>query len=141
MAYELFEHRADIGVRGRGKTCEKAFEECAKAMFSVMVDVKKVLPKRKMQFDSHATDLPALLPEFLNNLLYLRDVEGLVFSRLEVKDLLQGPAGWELKASAWGEKFDPEKHEPKTEVKAATFYQLAVKQTPEGFVAECVVDV
>lgn len=141
MAYELFEHRADIGVRGTGKTCEEAFAECAKAMFSAMVDVKKVLPKRKLQFDSLATDLDALLPEFLNNLLYLRDVEGLMFSRFEVKGLKQGPAGWGLKASAWGEEFDPKRHDAKTEVKAATFYQLSVRKVPEGFVAECIVDV
>ncbi|MBS3063153.1 MAG: archease [Candidatus Diapherotrites archaeon] len=141
MSYELFEHRADIGVRGKGKTCEQAFEECAKAMFSAMVDVERVAPKKKVQFDAHASDLEALLPEFLNNLLYVRDVQGMVFSRFEVKDLRQGPGQWGLKASAWGEKFDPNRHEPKTEVKAATFYQLSVRKTPQGFVAECVVDV
>ncbi len=141
MAFELFEHRADIGVRGTGKTCEHAFEECAKAMFSVMVDLDKVQPKEKAQFDVHAADLDALLPEFLNDLLYVRDVRGLVFSRFEVKNIHQGPGQWELKATAWGEPIDAAKHGLKTEVKAATFYQLAVRKTDKGFLAECVVDV
>ena len=47
MAFEHFEHRADIGVKGIGKTLVQAFEEAGRAMFEVMTDIKKIKPKTK----------------------------------------------------------------------------------------------
>ncbi len=45
--YEQFEHKADVGVRGYGKTIEEAFENGAKAMFSIMVNIAKIEPKKE----------------------------------------------------------------------------------------------
>ena len=49
MAFENFEHKADIGVRGIGSTVEKSFEEGAKAMFDVEVDLKRVRAAKKIK--------------------------------------------------------------------------------------------
>ena len=40
--HKFFEHKADIGIIGYGTSLEEAFAEGAKAMFEVMVDIKKV---------------------------------------------------------------------------------------------------
>jgi SHS2 domain-containing protein len=46
----------------------------------------------------------------------------------------------DLEATAKGENLDPEKHNVKIEVKAATYSQLKVERN-EKFLAQCIVDV
>lgn len=136
MTFERFEHRADVGVRGRGETLEKAFEEGARAMFSVMVDLNTVKPLEAFEIEVSAQDEEVLFVEWLNELLSLADLNDMVFSEFEVEI-----AGNSLKGRASGEKWDLKRHEPKTEVKAATYSSLSVKNENGSYVAQCIVDV
>ena len=80
--YETFEHEADVGVRGFGKTMEEAFQNGAKAMFSVMVELDKVDPKKKIGINCEALDNETLFVEWLNELLSTADIEDMVFFTL-----------------------------------------------------------
>jgi len=75
MEYELLEHEADIGIRGYGDTIEEAFENGAKAMFSIMVDLKKVNSQKNVKIKCEAPDIEALFVEWLNELLTKKDIE------------------------------------------------------------------
>ena len=134
--YETFEHEADIGIRGFGDTPEQAFAHAAEAMFSVMVDISTVAQLDQRTVRVSAGDQEQLLIEWLNSLLTISDLERLVFSRFEVHI-----EGAELRGDAWGEPFDRSKHEPKVEVKGATYHMLSLRPFEGGYVAECVVDV
>ncbi len=136
MTFEIFEHRADVGIRGLGKTLEEAFEDAAVAMFSVMVDLDTVRPVETFELEVSASDEEALFVEWLNELLSLADLNGAVFSKFEVE--ISGSC---LKGRAAGEKWDLKRHEPKTEVKAATYSSLLVKNENGSYVAQCIVDV
>ena len=138
MAFETFEHTADIGIRGIGKTLEQAFEEAAKAMFSVMVDIKTVEPVRgiKLVIQIKGLDDNGLFVEWLNRLVAEKDISGMMFSKFKVKiDDKQ------LVGTAWGEQFNPKKHKPEVEVKAATYSQLKVEKQKGKYIAQCLVDV
>lgn len=136
MTFEIFEHRADVGVRGFGETIEEAFIEGARAMFSVMANLDTVQPLESFEVEVSASDEGALFVEWLNELLSIADLNEMVFSEFEVEI-----SGNSLKGRASGEKWDIEKHEPKTEVKAATYSQLLVKKENGSYVAQCIVDV
>lgn len=136
MTFEIFEHRADVGIRGRGRTLEEAFADAATAMFSVMVDLDTVRPLETFEVEVSASDEGALFVEWLNELLSLADLNGAVFSEFEVE--ISGNC---LKGRARGEPWDLEMHEPKTEVKAATYSSLSVKHEDGSYVAQCIVDV
>jgi len=136
MNYETFEHEADIGIRGFGATLEEAFQNAALAMFSVMVNVRAIEQKETRTITVTAPDQELLLVEWLNTLLALADIERMVFARFEVR--LDGNS---LCGSAWGEKLDRRRHEPKVEVKGATYHMLSVKERDGRYVAQCVVDV
>ncbi len=138
--FELFEHKADVGVRGLGRTLEEAFAECAKAMFSVMVDLRKVEAKESVKMEVEAADREQLLVNFLNELLYLQDVKEMIFSRFDLY-ITGGGREWKLKGEGFGEKINKEKHTIKGDVKAASFHQLKVEEEDGKFVAQCVVDV
>jgi len=140
--FELFEHKADMGIKGIASSQESAFAECAKAMFSVMVELNSVEQKEKVKLDVDAVDLDQLLVEFLNELLYAKDVNEMLFSEFVVKEIKKIKGGYKLHAIALGEKIDEKKHKVKTEVKAASYSQLKVEQRADGkWVAQCIVDV
>jgi SHS2 domain-containing protein len=136
VRYETFEHEADIGIRGFGSTMEEAFSNAAAAMFSVMVRIDTVKPDKEMLVAVDAPDYELLLIEWLNALLSLSDIERMVFSKFEVKI-----DGTSLKGKAWGDQLDRVKHEPKVEIKGATYHMLNVSKEKDTFVAQCVVDV
>src|SRR5512143_2998712 len=119
--YETFEHEADIGIRGYGGTPEEAFANAAKAMYSVMVELGRVEQKQFRGVNVSAEDREQLLVEWLNALLAMSDVERMVFSRFEVR--IEGNV---LTGTARGERFDRIRHEPRVEVKGATYHLLSV---------------
>ena len=136
MNYETFEHEADIGIRGFGKTVEEAFENTALALYSVMVNIQAIEPQEKRIVTVSAPDIELLLVEWLNALLSLSDVDRMVFSKFKV--MIEGTS---LTGTAWGESLDRERHEPNVEIKGSTYHMLKVAEEHGRFVAQCVVDV
>ncbi len=134
--YETFDHRADIGIRGYGNSMEEAFENGAKAMFSVMVDIDDVKSVDKEEIRCEAPDLEMLFVEWLNGLLSVSYLHGKFFSNFKV-----AITGNKLEGSAWGEGFDKERHHVMTEVKAATYSMLKIEKEEGLYMAQCVVDV
>jgi len=134
--YEYFEHQADVGIIGFGKTLEESFENGAKAMFQIMVELNSVNPVSEVKIRASADDVEALFVEWLNELLAQKDIKNMMFSEFKVK-INDG----NLEGVARGETLDLNKHKLKTEVKAASYSQLRVEKTEKGFKAQCVVDV
>lgn len=137
MTYKYFEHEADIGIIGLGKTIEESFEEGAKAMFNVMVDISKVEPKEKVDIRCSAENDEELFVEWLNAALAEADMKEMVFSEFKIEHMKGGI----IKGWAKGEKLDHKKHNVKVEVKAATYSMLEVGKTDGQFISKCVVDV
>ncbi|HFC98205.1 MAG TPA: archease [Thermosulfurimonas dismutans] len=137
IPYETFEHGADIGVRGYGRTLEEAFANGAKALFSLIVEnFEEITPERDIPVEAEAELLDELFVLWLNRLLTLADLEGMVFREFRVKI-----SGNRLEARALGEGLDPDKHRLGVEVKGATFTLARVTREGEFWVAQCVVDV
>jgi len=141
MPYEYIDHEADIGIRGIGHDLAEAFAEGARAMFGIMADLEAIAPVEQVTVQCEAPDPEALFVELLNELLFQREMRGLLFKACEVKALRQGPRGWHLEASAWGETLNPDRHEILTEVKAATYSGLKIYREDDQYVVQCVVDV
>ena len=120
--YETFEHEADIGIRGFGNTMEESFANCAKAMFSIMIDLENVNTEGSLEIETDGSDNVSLLINFLNELLTYKDVEEMTFKEFDVKI-----TGNKLVCTARGEK-NNEHHEFLTEVKAATFHEAKVEE-------------
>ncbi len=139
MTYENFAHEADVGIRGISSSVEGAFEEAAKAMFDVEVDIKKVQKKGKVKVKCMASNIEELFVEWLNALLAQASLKEAVFSDFKVK-IIKGEL-FRLEGYAFGEKLDAEKHNIKDEVKGATYSQLKVYKARGKWVAQCIVDV
>ena len=135
--WEHFPHGADIGVGGFGRSKEEAFAQAAIALTAVITEPASVCAREPIEIDCAAADDELLLVEWLNALVYEIAIRKMLFSRFTLRI-----AGGKLKATAWGEPIDIEKHQPAVEVKGATCTALAVKRDSSGkWVAQCVVDV
>lgn len=137
--FELLDHEADIGIRGWGTTVEEAFENGARAMFSVMVNLEKVNPQIEIIVEAAAEDLDSLFIEWLNELLAQRDISEMVFSEFSV--MIKDVNGLTLSGKAKGELLHQEKHEIRTEVKAATYFGLKSGKKGEEYFFQCVLDI
>jgi len=137
MAFKYFEHEADIGIIGTGTTLEKAFEEAAKAMFNVEVEIKAVKPKEKIYIECSAENEEELFVEWLNKLIAEADINDMVFSKFKV----EGIKNLRLKGYAFGEKLDQKRHKIKTEVKGATYSMLEIGKKNKHFIVKCILDV
>lgn len=140
MNYEFFEHKADQGIRGYGKTVEEAFENGAMALFEIMCDTSKVEPKKRIKVEASAKDLETLFVEWLNALLAEKDIENILFSKFKVKIKKEGDK-YLLSGVAFGEELDEEKHHVKIEAKAATYSGLKSGERNGKKFFQCVVDV
>jgi len=140
MPFEHLDHEADAGVRGIGKTLEEAFAEGAKGAFALMVELERVEPRESVEIECRADSIETLFVAWLGELLFQRDLTGMVFSRFAVQIEQEGD-GYLLWGKAWGEPLDPERHGAMVEVKAATYSGLKSGRTPDGgYYVQCVVD-
>jgi SHS2 domain-containing protein len=135
-SYSYFEHQADMGVCGRGPTMEEAFSQAARAVFNLMVEVDQVRSQKQVFIRCRGNDQGELLVEWLNHLLAEADINGMVLGTFRVDSL----SATHLAGDAWGEPLNPQRHRPKTEVKAATYAMLFVGREGGQYVARCVVD-
>lgn len=134
---EHFEHQADMGVRGFGRTCEEAFEQAARALTAVVVPLKSVEAKQSLTVHCAAADIELLLLDWLNAVVYQMSAGKMIFRRFKVH--LQGT---QLDGELFGEMLNVERHQPGGEVKAATATALRVAKLSDGmWLAQLVVDV
>src|SRR5439155_27271558 len=99
-------------------------------------DPASVRPLHQVEVRLKGTDREYLLFDWLKELLYRFDAEHLLFGRFEVHVTPDGLTG-----KAWGEPLDRARHELGHEVKAITYHGLKVEQTPDGWLAEVIVDI
>ena len=135
--WEHYDHDADIGVRGVGRTMQEAFVQAALGLTAIVCEPSKIATGCVVKVACDGTNVKALLVEWLNTLIYEMATRSMLFSRFEI---------WiqdnQLTASIYGESVDREKHQPVVEVKGATYTDLNVTQRENGrWVAQCVVDV
>jgi SHS2 domain-containing protein len=135
--YETFEHTADLGLRARSPDLDTLFAEIAAALFSAIIeDLRTVEPRQRVDVQIAGDEREYLLFDWLKELLYRFDAEHLLLSRFEVRVSDAGLTG-----TAWGEPLEPARHALSHEVKAITYHNLKVEQTPAGWLAEVIVDI
>lgn len=141
IGWQIFEHEADVGVRGTGATPDEAFSGAAIAMTAAICDPATVAAREAVANECTAPDLDLLLLDWLNALVFEMATRRMLFARF---DLAIAPAedGPRLQARAWGEPVAVARHQPAAEVKGASFCELKVAQQADGqWLAQCVVDV
>ena len=134
--FDIIEHTADAGIVAYGAELKEAFANAAYAMFTLIADLEGVGEDVCRQIEVEAGDQEGLLVSWLNELLYLLDVEGILFERFKVMELSETS----LKAEGYGERVDKARHSLKAGVKAATYHMLKVERD-NGYSVQVIFDV
>jgi len=134
--YETLEHTADTGLIVYGETLPSLFENAGEGFFDLITDLEKVRPRVERRIELKGEPLERLMVDWLAELLFLHDVELLLFKKFSVESV--GEDG--LRAVAKGERFDEKIHVIKTAVKAVTHHQIRVQQEQRGWMARVIFD-
>lgn len=128
---------ADVAFEVENRDLGRLFSESAQALFEVMADLSVVEPKVDKMVELTADSVDKLLFEWLSELIYLKDKDFFLFSKFEVS--ISGQRS--LKAQAWGEVIDLDKHKLKVDVKAVTYHMFYLKQENGLWRAQVVLDI
>jgi SHS2 domain-containing protein len=135
---------ADVGFEARGTSLEELFCSAWQATLQVMIENPSALvgvESRAIALEEQSLDL--LLYNFLQELIYYKDAEGLLLRiddcRIQFREQEAGTA--RLQARVSGQTVDSEAHRLGTDVKAVTFYNFSLHRDNLGWLATVVLDV
>ena len=129
--WQEIEHTADLALHLWADDLSDLFTTAARGMFSLFVVAGETQPETKT-LTLRSFDVETLLIDWLNELLYLLETEDLAYTAFEFTHLTRK----KLEATLHGGPV----REYIGYVKAATFHDLRVVATPEGYETEIVFD-
>jgi SHS2 domain-containing protein len=135
--YEQFSHTADIGMRAFGRDMKELFANAAFGMFDIIADLEGLKTSIEQEIKLEAHDSEELLIAWLDELLYNFYTKSIIFSEFNIEEISETA----IKAKASGRPVGENRNRLKTEIKAATYGDLNIKKTDEGFQAEVIFDV
>ncbi len=136
-SYEYFEVEADVGVRAWGRSRAEAFAHAAEGMFALVVSPDTVEARETREARAQGDSPEALLVNWLNECLYVHEIEGFAVARVEVDTCRDNLVHGLLH----GEALEPARHPVGTIVKAATHHQVEVRESAGRVDVRVVVDV
>jgi SHS2 domain-containing protein len=135
MSFEEISHTADIKIRVRALTLEDLFSETFNALMQVMYGTERsggIVKEIKVE----SPDNESLLLDFLSEVLFVSEVESLVFFYASISI-----HGSRLTAELSGEPFDPIRHSGGSEVKGISYSGLSIIHDANGYMLDIIFDV
>lgn len=140
MGYKFLDHTADVMFEAEGKDLGELFEAAGLATEETQIELGGIKQEIKQIIELENENVEMLLFDFLQELIYLKDAELLLFSKIKVK-IEEKNKKYNLKADLYGEKIDPNRHELKVDVKAVTLHRFEVKKTVKGWFCRVILDI
>jgi SHS2 domain-containing protein len=137
--FEYLKHTADAEFIAYGNTTGETFENAALALTNLMLDPKTIAPEIEKEVDLSGEALDMLLFDWLSELLYIFEVDRLVFGKFKIE--ISGETGaYTLKAKAFGEGVN--KHpDIFLHIKAVTFHDLRFEKRNNIYEAQVLLDI
>jgi SHS2 domain-containing protein len=131
-------------LHANGPTLPDAFARIALALFAAVVDPESLDETEVREVRAHGPDAAALLKRWLEECLYVHEVEGFACRSIAfvVFDHAPGAGGEALRVHAFlrGEVIEPGRHETRRRIRAIGAHGLAVEPRPDGFRVRATVD-
>jgi SHS2 domain-containing protein len=120
--WEHFDGEADVGVHGWGATRSEAFAQATLGVFALVVVPDQVEVREQREVRAQAEAPEALLVAWIDECLYVHEIEGFVARSVEMTVCTDTLAHGVLH----GEPLDPSHHRVGTAAKGATHRQVSV---------------
>jgi len=135
--WEHFEVEADVGVRSWGESREAAVAQATLGVFALLVDPAQVEVREVREVRAQAESPETLLVSWVDECLYVHDIEGFVVHDVEMTVFTDTLAHGLLR----GEPLDAGRHRVGTVVKGATYHTVALTARDGVHEARIIVDV
>lgn len=135
--YTIFEHTADVGIEVRADSREQLFTRSALAMADMMFERAPGGSAESRLIMVVGANPEELLIAWLNELLYIYTVEGLIFSGFSDVELAETT----FMARGHGSRYDPDLHSMEMEIKAATYHGVGLERKGDEWTARIIFDV
>ncbi|MDI9633520.1 MAG: archease [Methanolinea sp.] len=135
MSFEELEHTADARFRIRAPTLPELYAEAVRALMTVMYG-RPGEDGETREIEAEGHDPESLVHAFLSEVLFLSDVEGLVFSGASVT-----VGETRVRGTLSGEPYSPEKHGGGREVKGISFSGLSISRDDDSYTLDVIFDV
>jgi len=129
---------ADIAFEAESNSVDGLFETCGLAITDIMVDPKTLRATTKRTLSLASENLDRLLYDFMTELIFMKDVDSLLFGRFKVR---VSAGGTSLEAVAQGEQIDRVRHHLRNDVKAVTMHLFGIKHEGKAWRTTVVLDI
>lgn len=122
IRWEPVDHTADLAYIVRGRSLEELLENAARGMMAFLIEPDLVDPSQEEVIEAEGHEPEDRLVAWLQEILYRLEVGGRIYRDFHVASA--GPD--RVRATAWGEAFDPDRHRLQADIKAATYHDLRI---------------
>ncbi len=130
---------ADCAIELEGRNLDDLFETAAAALAALMVEPATVSLTVERTLTVAAAELDLLLYDWLSELIYRKDRDREVFTRVTASVTGEGP--FQVRAEARGGVIDPARTALGADPKAVTLHQFALTRVRGGWRARVVIDI
>jgi SHS2 domain-containing protein len=133
---------ADVAFEATGNTPSELFVAAAQAVIEMLANPMTVLKSWHRTIDLEDEQFTDLLFDWLSEMVYLKDAEGVVFHQATATVLHEPlPGRWRLHGELAGEAINPTRHELRSDVKAVTKHLYEVWESRGQWKARVVLDI
>ena len=135
--FQVLDISGDVGIRAFGKSREEAFINAALGMYNLITDLNAVKEYKAVDISVENDSTEGLLISWLNELIFQFDAYGFTGRKIDIQYFSDN----KIKATVMGEEFDPERHEGKLLIKAATYHKLRIEKTDDKWEVDVIFDI
>lgn len=134
--FEIIEHTADVGLRIFGRDLKELFVNAAAGLMSFIIDAKSLANQKSIVIDLQEDNREELLVAWLNELLFQFSTHSFLSKEFTIEKISET----HIAARLSGEIINPKKHKVISDIKAATYHELTIKETKDGLMAQVILD-
>jgi len=135
--FKVLDISGDVGIKAFGKSIDEAFINAAIGMYSFITNLDSIKEKKTINVSVGSPSLDGLLVSWLNELIFNFDAYGFIGKKIEIKQFSDN----RMVATVTGEEFNPERHEGKLLIKAATYHKLRIEKIDDMWEIDVIFDI
>ncbi len=135
--FEILDIAGDAGLKAFGESAGELFIHAAQGMYSLITNTDELKDEKSITVSASSHSLDGLLVSWLNELIFQFDAYGFVGKNIGLINFSDN----RIEARLSGGEFDPDRHEKRLLIKAATYHRLRIEKKGRTWEAEIIFDI
>lgn len=132
--YRISNRSSDLLVKVFGRSQAELFANSAFALFDTITDVAKVEVRDRLPLEVEGVNRDDLMVNWVRELLYLYQTGGYLLKEFQVQDAREDY----VRGEVCGEKFDPDRHEIRREIRGVAYHRSRMEKTGDLWTAQVI---